>query len=120
MQKIPNHAKKVFSGVFHDVYQWEQEMFDGSFQTFEGLKRKDAVTILAITTDNKIIINNEEQPTVGRFISLPGGNSEGNGFLNEAKRELEEETGYTSNEWRAWFDSDILYYGKMEWNNHFL
>ncbi|KKP89624.1 MAG: NUDIX hydrolase [Candidatus Moranbacteria bacterium GW2011_GWC2_37_73] len=29
-QLIPEHAKKVFSGTFFDVYQWEQEMFDGS------------------------------------------------------------------------------------------
>jgi ADP-ribose pyrophosphatase len=119
MSKIPPHAKIVFSGILHDVYQWQQEMFDGSFQTFEGLSRRDAVTTLAVTADNKIIINYEEQPGVKAFVSLPGGNSEGTDLLNDAQRELEEETGYTSSEWKIWFSSDILYYEKMDWNNNF-
>ena len=29
MKKIPNNAKRVFKGVIFDVYQWEQEVFDG-------------------------------------------------------------------------------------------
>ncbi len=119
MKKIPAHASIVFKGVLHNVYQWQQEMYDGSFQTFEGLARRDAVTTLAITTDQKIIINFEEQPGVKAFISLPGGNSETNDLLEDAKRELAEETGYTSLDWRVWFSSDILYYEKMDWNNNF-
>ncbi len=119
MKKIPEHAKIVFSGILHNVYQWQQEMYDGSFQTFEGVSRRDAVTTLAVTTDKKIVIIYEEQPGVRAFISLPGGNSEGADLLEDAKRELQEETGYTSVEWREWFVSDILYYEKMDWNNNF-
>lgn len=119
MRKIPEHAKIIFRGILHNVHQWEQEMFDGSFQTFEGISRRDAVTTLGVTPDNRIIINYEEQPGVKAFISLPGGNSEGLDFLEDAKRELEEETGYTSLGWREWFSSDILYYEKMDWNNNF-
>ena len=37
--KIPKNATKVFSGKTFDVYQWEQEMFDGSKKIFEKLKR---------------------------------------------------------------------------------
>lgn len=36
--KLPPQAKKVFTGQIFDVYQWEQEMYDGSFETFEMLK----------------------------------------------------------------------------------
>ncbi len=119
MKKIPDNAKLVFKGVLHDVYQWEQEMFDGSFSTFEGIKRIDGASVVAVT-NNMIIINNEEQPNRGQFISLPAGIADGDGsMLVNAQRELVEETGYTSEEWNEWFISDILGSSKIEWNNHF-
>ncbi len=34
---IPDHATCVFRGMLFDVYQWQQEMFDGSIETFEML-----------------------------------------------------------------------------------
>jgi ADP-ribose pyrophosphatase len=103
MPKIPEHAKIIFRGILHNVHQWEQEMFDGTFMTFEGISRRDAVTTLAITPEGKIVMNYEEQPGVKAFISLPGGNSESADLLSDAQRELEEETGYTSSEWKSWF-----------------
>lgn len=119
MKKIPDNAKLVFKGILHDVYQWEQEMFDGTFSVFEGIKKKYSVTIIAIVGD-KIIINNEEQPGRAPFKALPGGKGE-DGYtpLEDAKRELLEETGYESNDWIEWFTSDILQQGKIEWDNHF-
>ena len=118
MKKIPNNANLVFKGVLHDIYHWPQEMFDGSTATFEAIKKKDAVTAVVIV-DNTILINHEEQPYVGSFITLPGGHSEDDDFLKEAKRELLEETGYESEEWVHWFTVDILQSEKIEWNNHF-
>lgn len=118
MLQIPSHAEKVFSGIVHDVYQWQQEMFDGSFQIFEGLKRRDAVVVIAITKGSKIVINDERQPGSEPFIGLPSGASEQDDLLSEAQRELEEETGYTSNQWKKLYTADILHYDRMEWNNH--
>ena len=118
MKKIPDNAKKVFEGVLHDVYHWDQEMFDGSVATFEALKRRDAVTVVAVV-DDKIILNHEEQPHAGRFITLPGGNSETLLLEGDAKRELSEETGYSSDDWHLWFTVDIVKYEKMIWNNNF-
>lgn len=118
-KKIPDHAKLVFKGVLHHIYQWEQEVFDGSFQTFEAIKKNDSVTIVAVVGD-KIIINNEEQPGKPPFLALPGGmGEEGSSPLEDAKRELLEETGYESDDWIEWFSSDVLNHGKIEWNNHF-
>ncbi len=118
MKKIPDNAKKVFEGVIFDVYHWDQEMFDGSTETFEALKRRDCASILA-TVGNKIIINHEEQPMKEPFISIPGGSIEQGTPLEGAKRELLEETGYSTEEWQEWFSSDPSNMTKLEWNNYF-
>jgi ADP-ribose pyrophosphatase YjhB (NUDIX family) len=100
--KIPKQAKKVFSGVIFDVYQWEQEMFDGSFQTFEMLKRPNTTEIIA-TSNNKIILSRQSQPSKEDFYSLFGGRvEEGEDNLVAAKRELLEESGLESNNWELY------------------
>jgi ADP-ribose pyrophosphatase len=119
MKKIPDNAKKVFEGLIFDVYHWEQEMFDGSFATFEALKKRDSVTVVA-TYNNKIVINEEEQPGKPVFTALPGGMCEtGEDSLTNAKRELLEETGLQSDDWSLWFISDPWKAAKVEWNNYF-
>jgi ADP-ribose pyrophosphatase len=120
MKKIPAHAKKVFEGVIFDVYHWDQEMFDGSTAVFEALKKRDTVTVLAIC-ENKLIINYEEQPTKPPFIALPGGMCEkiSSSPLDDAKRELAEETGHVSNDWMLWFEVDPLNHAKIDWKNSF-
>lgn len=101
MNPLPINAKKVFSGVIFDVYQWEQEMYDGSTEIFERLDRADTVDVLAITRDGKILIQRQSQPDREEsFLSLIGGRVEkGEDTLEAAKREMQEETGYTSDQW---------------------
>lgn len=119
-KKIPDHAKLVFKGVLFDTYQWQQEMFDGSFAAFEAIRRKDLVCIIAVTNDNKIIINYEQQPNSKDFISIPGGRmEEGEDPLVAAKREFLEETGYTSSDWKFLYTVDILNNNKIDWEAHF-
>lgn len=98
---IPKDAKRVFKGQIFDVYQWRQEMFDGSFATFEMLKRPDTIKVLAIK-DSKVVVLNEEQPGHGPFIDLPGGRHDvqTETELEAAKRELAEETGLEFKSWR--------------------
>ena len=118
-KKIPDNARVVFKGVLHEVWQWEQEQFDGSFQTFECVRRRDGLTVLAITKDKKFIINFEEHPGYVEFITFPGGNiEEAQTAILGAQRELLEETGYESDNWELWFRNDILNYRCMEWNNN--
>src|SRR6266567_4147904 len=94
-QPIPENAKKVFEGEIFDVFQWEQEMFDGSRKTFEKVERPDTANIIAFTEDGKVIILDQEQPGKDKFVSLPGGRiDEGENPLEAAKRELLEETGF--------------------------
>lgn len=98
---VPDHAACVFKGVIFDVYQWQQDMFDGSQATFEMLKRPDTVKTIAVK-DSKIIMLDERQPHGNRYYELPGGRHdvEGEDELACAKRELLEETGMKFKNWR--------------------
>ena len=102
-QKLPENAKCVYKGKLFDIYNWEQEMFDGSFETFEAVKRCDSVQVIAVTPNKKLIITKEAQPYVGNFLSIPGGRvDKGEGHEEAAKRELIEETGIKSKKLIFW------------------
>ncbi|MDZ7752359.1 MAG: NUDIX domain-containing protein [Gammaproteobacteria bacterium] len=103
MASIPPHARRVFQGILFDVYQWEQELFDGSTTTFEAIHRLPSVQIIATTPEDGIILLMEEQPFVGEFISVPGGRVErDHGPEETARRELLEELGMTAETWTPW------------------
>lgn len=126
---IPEEAKKVFQGEIWAVYQWSQEMFDGSFETFEMLRRPDTVKILPIVTaeearelgfkakatdgrddsggvdtsgEMRLIVTKQEQPRKDCFYDYPGGrmDEEDADELVAAKRELREETGLSFRNWK--------------------
>lgn len=99
--EVPEGAVCVFNGVIHDIYQWEQEQFDGTFRTFELLKRPDTVITIPVV-DGKLLLSNEEQPHIGSFINFPGGRHDNpeEDELTAAQREMQEETGYTFTTWK--------------------
>ena len=102
-QPIPEYAKRVFKGIIFDVYQWEQELFDGTKTTFEKLKRPDTVVVFPVLNDGKIILTEQEQPGKEPFIGVTGGRvDEGEDILSAAKRELLEESGYEAEEFILW------------------
>lgn len=98
--KIPKEAKRVFKGVIFEVYHWQQKMFDGSYETYEALKRPNTVQIIA-TKDGKIILGYEQQPDMEKplYVTLGGKQEEGEEPLVAAKKELLEEAGLVSDYW---------------------
>lgn len=98
---MPGKAKKVFEGVIFDVYQWPQEMFDGSIETFEMLKRPDTVEVIAIK-DGKLVVVHEQQPGTKEFYDIPAGRHDVDSEteLRAAQRELLEETGLSFKNWK--------------------
>jgi ADP-ribose pyrophosphatase len=98
---VPEAAQRVFKGIIFDVYHWQQEMFNGSRETFEMLKRPDTVTVIPIVGD-KILTLEDEQPHSGKRMSFPGGRVDpaDTSTLEAAKREVLEETGYEFTNWK--------------------
>jgi len=94
----------------------QQELWTGKFLTIQKTghweyvsrtTRRPVVAIVAVDKEDHLILVEQFRPPVGsNVIELPAGlagdipGSEDEALLDAAKRELEEETGYTSNQWR--------------------
>ncbi len=115
--KIPPQAKRIYKGEIFDVYQWEQELFDGSKATFEMVKRPGTVQVVPIMGD-KVLLSYEEQPHYAQRIGLFGGRMEADEDpLETAKRELKEETGLESTDWILIKEFEAG--GKIDWSSYY-
>lgn len=113
-QPIPEKAQKVFTGILFDVWQWEQEMYDGSIEVFEKVSRRPSVGVLPITKEHKIVLTVQEQPGMQEFISLVGGIVDPNENISvAAHRELREEVGAVTNDMELWYSVQPV--TKVEW-----
>lgn len=111
---LPAEAKRVFKGVIYDVYQWQQQMFDGSRETFEMLKRPDTVEVFAVKYGKVILLNQQQPGYKGDLLGLAGGRvDENEAPIDAAKRELLEETGMSFKNWKL--INVVQPQSKIEW-----
>lgn len=115
--KVPPHATRAFQGVVFDIYQWQQELYDGTTATFEMTKRLDTVMVLA-TQNDQVLLARQEQPGKGLYYDYLGGRCERDEDpLDCAKRELLEESGLVSDDWQLWAVHAAA--GKIEWRTFY-
>lgn len=117
MKHLPPDANLVFSGVVFDVYQWEQELYDGSTATFEKVVRADTVNVYPVLDDGRILLTKQEQPHLSPFIGSCGGVVD-SGETPEAAahRELLEESGIKCQELFHWNTTTIS--DRIVWEIH--
>lgn len=101
--EIPISSKELFKGLFMQVMHDKVELPDGKTASREYIKHNGAVAIIALTSDNQIIIERQYRHPVGQImLEIPAGKldrGEENHPIKAAKRELQEETGYHGGDW---------------------
>jgi len=118
-QPIPNHAKRVFQGKMFDVFQWDQEQYDGSIKQFEKITRPDTVVVVPVTSKGTILTTLQEQPGRTSFSALVGGRQElGETIFETARREMQEEIGYVCDSFKLWMAVHPT--TKIDWVVYFL
>ncbi|BDT60075.1 ADP-ribose pyrophosphatase [Massilia varians] len=92
----------VYDGHFLKVERDRIELPDGSITQREFIRHPGAVVILPLLPDGRVLLERQfRYPNSQVFIEFPAGKIDpGEDHLACAKRELEEETGYTAATWR--------------------
>jgi ADP-ribose pyrophosphatase len=91
-------SKEIYKGRIIDLYLEEVELPNGHTSTREIVRHPGAVAVVAITPENKLLMVEQYRKPLGRtIVEIPAGKLEkGEEPITTARRELEEETGYTS------------------------
>ncbi|WP_196493698.1 NUDIX hydrolase [Ornithinibacillus caprae] len=94
------HTEQIFNGKVVNLQVDEVRLPNGKTSKRELIKHPGAVAVIPITKDNKIVfVEQYRKPLEKSLIEIPAGKLEpGEKPEKTALRELEEETGYRSNQ----------------------
>lgn len=102
MQEIRRiNRELVYKGKIIDMYKDTVAIPNGNVDEWDFIGHKGAAGVLPITNDGKIILVKQYRNALDRFtLEIPAGGLEGvdEPMIECAARELEEETGYKSND----------------------
>lgn len=95
-------SEVAYEGHFLKVQRDTVRLPDGKFSKREFIKHPGAVVVLPLMDDGSVLLERQYRyPLQNVFIEFPAGKIDPNEDpLECAKRELEEETGYTAAEWQ--------------------
>lgn len=91
-------SERSWDGGFFNVDTVEVELPDGNVRERSIVRHPGAVAIIALDDDNRILLVNQYRTAIERVtLEIPAGKLEPNETAEDcARRELEEETGYTA------------------------
>lgn len=97
----------IYNGKIIRVEKDEIEMDNGHRSTREVVFNSGGVAVLALTKEHKVVLAKQfRYPSKEELLEIPGGKQEQDeNFIETAKRELLEETGYVSD--------DVTYLGYL-------
>lgn len=95
-------SEVAYEGSFLKVSRDHVSLPNGAVATREYIRHPGAVVILPILDDGRVLLERQFRYPMGRvFIEFPAGKIDrGEAPLACARRELQEETGYTATDWR--------------------
>lgn len=102
LTEVKTDSQEIFDGVILHVFRDTVSLPNGSPATREVIRHVGAVGVIPITDDGKVIIERQFRYPLNRVVTeIPAGKLDSftEDRLSAAKRELEEETGYTAREW---------------------
>lgn len=102
LTETQTESQEIFDGVILHVYKDTVQLPNGHSATREVIRHVGAVGVIPVTDDGKVIIERQFRYPLNQIITeIPAGKLDSftEDRLSAAKRELEEETGYTAKEW---------------------
>jgi ADP-ribose pyrophosphatase len=95
-------SEQVFRGALLDVRRDSVRLPDGNTGTREYIVHPGAVMVIPIFENGDLLVEHQFRYPIGRvMIEFPAGKLDpGEEALTAAKRELQEETGYTATHWQ--------------------
>ena len=91
-------SDKQFQGNHISVYEEVWRSSDGNLRTYDVVRSPNAVVIVALDEENKVLLVNQHRAGAGtHLLECPAGGIDfGESAIECAKRELREETGFSS------------------------
>jgi ADP-ribose pyrophosphatase len=101
LKEVKIDGELAYDGNFLKVSRDRVKLPDGKITQREFIRHPGAVVILALFDDGRVLLERQFRYPNGQvFIEFPAGKIDpGEASLACAKRELEEETGYTATDW---------------------
>ena len=102
LTEVQTDSQEIYDGVILHVFKDTVSLPNGNPATREVIRHVGAVGVIPVAEDGKVIIERQFRYPLDRVVTeIPAGKLDSftEDRLSAAKRELEEETGYTAKEW---------------------